>query len=225
MKLTLYDFIAGVVPGIVFLWAVSLFSGSLGITFNIPLSGGIGETSVLIALAYITGLILQGISQGITEKILIKLWGGFPSSKWLLPDDGYFSDDYKAKVKQIVEKKFGIKVENELSRKERLKKNQEIFYLCYNAVDKERLSERPQIFNAHYGLFRCLLTTFSILFLIDLSFLVFGRNLRYSILPFLFVYEKIFSFIGVVVSYYRTKKRGEDFVKSIYDLFITHFSD
>jgi hypothetical protein len=83
----LYDIIAGVIPGILFLWGISLVSDSI----EIPLTGGLAETSVLVALAYVTGLILQGISQGLTEKILLKAWGGFPSARWLLPDDNYLS--------------------------------------------------------------------------------------------------------------------------------------
>ncbi len=220
-KFNLYDFIAAVIPGLLFLWAANLFFQHFGLTINIPFSGGIADTSVLIALSYVVGLLLQGVSQGITEKILLRVWDGFPSARWLLPDDDHFSKDYKTKVKQIVEKKFEIRIESKLSREEQIKKNQEVFYLCYNAVDKEKLSDRPQIFNAHYGLFRCLLTTFSILLLLDIPMLIFVKNqenaIFYSIL--------IFSFIGAIVSYFRTKKRGEDFVKSIYDLFLTHFSE
>jgi len=221
LVLGLYDFIAVMIPGILFLWAISLISGSNVIAISIVITGEIGETLVLIALAYTTGLILQGISQGITEKILIKLWGEFPSSRWLLSEDGYFSDDYKTKIKQIVEKNFGIKCNNKLPKKAQLQKNQEIFYLCYNSVDKENLSERPLIFNAHYGLFRCLLTTFIILFVLALVFLFFRNTQEHSILYSII----IFSFVGAIISYYRAKKRGEDFVRSIYDLYITHFSE
>ena len=190
-------------------------------SIDIPLTGGLAETSVLVALGYVTGLILQGISQGLTEKILLKVWGGFPSARWLLPDDNKFSKEYKSKIKQIVEEKYSVKADNEQSKEEQLKRNQEIFYLCYNAVDKEKLSDRPQIFNAHYGLFRCLLTTFTLLFLFDLGVLLFGEPQKKSVICGVL----IFTIIGAVVSYFRTKKRGEDFAKSIYDLFLVRFSE
>lgn len=216
-KFGLYDLIAGVIPGILFLWGISLVSDSI----EIPFTGGLAETSVLVALAYVTGLILQGISQGLTEKILLKAWGGFPSARWLLPDDNYLSKEYKSKIKQIIESKYSIKTHEEQPRDDQIKKNQEIFYLCYNAVDKEKLSDRPQIFNAHYGLFRCLLTTFTLLFLINVGLLISGgpksRTLSLGIL--------VFSFVGSLVSYFRTKKRGEDFAKAIYDLFLVRFSE
>lgn len=214
-RFSLYDLIAAVTPGILFLWGISLLSGET----KVPLTGGLAETSLLVALAYVTGLILQGISQGLTEKLLVKAWRGFPSARWLLPDDNYFSKEYKAKIKQVVEDEYSIKADVELTREEQLKRNQEVFYLCYNAVDKEKLSDRPQIFNAHYGLFRCLLTTFSLLFLVDLGVLVLGEPQGKSIVYGLLV----ISMIGAVVSYLRTKKRAEDFARSIYDLFLVRF--
>jgi len=190
-------------------------------THHISLTGGLAETSVLIALAYVTGLLLQGISQGITEKILTKIWGGFPSARWLLQEDNKFSKGYKEKIFQLVQKKFNIALDSGGSRDERMKKNQEIFYLCYNAVDKAKLSERPQLFNAQYGLFRCLLTSFCLLLLPGILILITSKlnagGKAFALLSF--------SFVGAIISYFRAKKRGEDFAKSIYDLFIVGFSE
>jgi hypothetical protein len=220
-KFSLYDFIAVLIPGLLFIWAVSSFSNLVGISINISLTGGLAETSVLIALAYVTGLLLQGISQGITEKILTRIWGGFPSARWLLQEDNTLSKSYKEKIFQLIQNKFNIAVESAQSRDERMKKNQEIFYLCYNAVDKAKMSERPQLFNAQYGLFRCLLTSFCLLLLLGILILIAskpggsGKALWLS----------SFSLVGTIISYFRAKKRGEDFAKSIYDLFIVGFSE
>jgi hypothetical protein len=220
-RFSLYDFIAVLIPGFLFIWAVSSFSDLVGISINISLAGGLAETSVLIALAYVTGLLLQGISQGITEKILTRIWGGFPSARWLLQEDSTLSKSYKEKIFQLIQNKFNIAVESAQSRDERMKKNQEIFYLCYNAVDKAKMSERPQLFNAQYGLFRCLLTSFCLLLLLGILILIAskpggsGKALWLS----------SFSLVGTIISYFRAKKRGEDFAKSIYDLFIIGFSE
>lgn len=220
-RFSLYDFIAAVIPGLLFIWAVSLFSKILTISIDIPLTGGIAETSVLIALSYVTGLLLQGISRGITEKILLWHWGGFPSERWLLESDTYFSKEYKSQIKKIVENKYGISVQDNIPLKEQLKKNQEIFYICYNAVEKEKISEKPQTFNAHYGLFRSLLTSFGLLFIICLNLLIWGDSSNRIIVSYL----GAFFLTGILVSYFRTKKRGEDFTRSIYDLFLTHYSE
>jgi len=217
----LYDFIAAVIPGLLFIWAILLFSDALNLSFKIPLTGELAETSILIALSYIVGILMQGISQGITEKLLLYFWKGFPSARWLFAGDTYFSDEYKSRIKKIVEGKYGINIGGNLSYEKQLKNNQEIFYLCYNAVVKENLNERPQIFNTHYGLSRCLLTSFSILFIICLFILFLGNpGNKASIL-----YLSIFFLIGTIVSYFRTKKRGEDFARSVYDLFLAHYGE
>ena len=67
----LYDFIAAVIPGLLFIWAILLFSDALNLSFKIPLTGELAETSILIALSYIVGILMQEISQGITEKLLL----------------------------------------------------------------------------------------------------------------------------------------------------------
>jgi len=220
-KFNFYEFISILIPGILFIWAVFPISNFFGVTFNIPFTGELSGTSILIVLAFVIGLLLQGISQGVVEKILVKLWGGFPSARWLLPDDNYFSKDFKSKLKQIVENIFKIKIDINLPKKEQMNKNQEIFYLCYNTVIKEKLSDRPQIFNVYYGLFRCLLTTFLLLFLTSVIIFLFNR---YSY-PRDMLIILIFSFFGLIISYLRTKKRAEDFAKSIYELFIVNYSD
>lgn len=220
-KFNLYDFIAVVIPGLLFLWVMSIFVNQFGTAIHIPFAGGIAETSVLVALSYVTGLLLQGISQGITEKVLLWLWCGFPSAKWLLPEDTHLSIEYKNRIRFIVKQKFGISAndtEQEVIRSnERLQKNQEIFYLCYNAVEK--LSDRPYVFNAQYGLFRSLLTVFLLIVVISLSILIFSTIQRNS----LFLTILLISTAGIILSYLRVKKRAEDFAKSIYDLFLVHY--
>jgi len=50
----------------------------------LPLAGGSAETSVLIVVGYIIELLLQGVNQLITENLLLSIWGGFPSARYLL---------------------------------------------------------------------------------------------------------------------------------------------
>ena len=60
-----------------------------------------------------------------------------------------------------------------------------------------------------------------LLFLFDLGVLLISGPQKKSV-----IYGAlIFAIIGAVVSYFRTKKRGEDFAKSIYDLFLVRFSE
>src|SRR5207237_7437566 len=97
-RFSLYDFIAVVIPGIFFLWAVGTLADVFALSKVVPLSGGITETSVLVVVGYVTGLLLQGISQHVLERMLLWWWGGFPSARWLLPDDARFTAQYKQEV-------------------------------------------------------------------------------------------------------------------------------
>jgi hypothetical protein len=192
---------------------------------SIPLSGGITDTSVLIVVGYVTGLLLQGVSQLITEKILLWWWGGFPSARWLLPNDRRFTTDFKTELAAALLGKFNISLELDPaklgSKDAALKRNQEIFYRCYRAVEK--LSDLPQTFNAQYGLFRSLLTTFALLALVSVwrlwSFYRSGLGSDAEI-----VLALGFVLFGTIISYYRTMKRGEDFARAVYDVFITNFA-
>jgi len=108
-RFDLYDFIADLIPGLVFLWCVQVLVGPVGWPLPLDFAGGLAETSILVALGYITGLLLQGVSQELVEKrILIPLWKGFPSERWLLPDDDHFSADYKQRMESLIVKRFKV---------------------------------------------------------------------------------------------------------------------
>src|SRR5437870_8261846 len=139
-RFSLYDFIAVVIPGIFFLWAVGTLADVFALSKVVPLSGGITETSVLVVVGYVTGLLLQGISQHVFERMLLWWWGGFPSARWLLPDDARFTGQYKQEVAAAVGSKFGVVLDlgsnGGADQAARLKRNQEIFRRCYRAIDK-----------------------------------------------------------------------------------------
>ncbi|MDW8382573.1 MAG: hypothetical protein RMN51_10785 [Verrucomicrobiota bacterium] len=103
------------------------------------------------------------------------------------------------------------------ARELRLKKNRELFYLVYHAVGET--SPRPLAFNAHYGLFRILLTMFGLLALASLAGFAWtlccrpAHRLAFSAWAVVFV-------AATFIAYCRCKKRGEDFAQSVYDLFV-----
>jgi hypothetical protein len=225
-RFDLYDFIANLIPGLVFVWCVQVLAGLAGWHLPLDFAGGLAETSILVALGYITGLLLQGLSQVLVEKhILTHLWKGFPSERWLLPDDEHFSATYKSRLLSLIAKRFKVTTEPDLprdcpaerARKLRLKKNRELFYLCYHHVGND--NPRPLTFNAHYGLFRVLLTMFALLAVLSLSGLVWalmgnrGQATAFGVWTLLFLFSTL-------ISYARCKKRGEDFAQSVFDLFM-----
>ncbi len=216
-KFNLYDFIAVIIPGIFFLWCLNIFLSVSSSSLKIPLEGDLTKVTILIVLGYITGLLLQGISQGVTEPILKFLWGGFPSEKLLLDDDKRLSTIYKSQFweKINLKNKREKPASNLVNEKEKIKalkkENQECFYLAYRSIKSD---ETILTFNAQYGLFRCLLTTFTIVFL--LSLFTFKDLQKANVLfPIL-----ILSAIGIIITYFRAKKRGVDFAKCVLDTFI-----
>jgi hypothetical protein len=225
-KFNLYDFIANLIPGLVFIWCIDLIGALIGFHPPFDFSGGLADTSMLIALGYVVGLMLQAVSeQFVQRKILLPAWGGFPSARWLLPEDTHFSKSYKDQVNALILERFKISTVIESptgcaemeARNVRLKKAQELFYLCYHFVDN--LSPRPQIFNAQYGLFRCLFGLFllmcalSIFGFIESMATCRGNALSFTLLACVFA-------ACSWLSYERCKKRSEDFAQSVYDLFV-----
>jgi F0F1-type ATP synthase assembly protein I len=231
-KFGLYDVIANLIPGLAFLWALSWLGQFLGHTPIIPISGSIGDASVLIAWAYIVGLLIQGVAQSAVERIVLAVTGGFPSSRWLIDGGEGFTEEHRSQLKEAIHDYFGEPVEpkipkdtdEKISKKLRLRKYQELFYLCYNLVDQKKLSDRPLAFNAHYGLFRALLT-FSLSLLIVYGSALLWKWNEIAQRNSLGLFECVLSFLVLasVVSYFRMKKRGEDFAKSIYGLFYAFY--
>jgi hypothetical protein len=215
-KFNLYDFIANLVPGLTFLWVLERLGKLAGWDSPIPMSGQLAETSVLIILSYVTGLMLQALAERITEKqILLHFWGGFPSARWLLPNDPKFSAAYKQRILDLIAERFKVSTDPDLpkhaapeeQRDLRLKKNQELFYLCYNYVDN--LNPRP-----------CLLTTFGLLFALTVSLGAWNYLFQKPTPQAFAIHAAVFACL-TWLSYVRCQKRGEDFAKAIYDLFIS----
>jgi len=231
-KFALYDFLANLIPGLAFLWALSWLAQFFGHTPIIPISGSIGDASVLIAWAYIVGLLIQGAAQGVVERIVLASTGGFPSARWLIDGGEGFTEEHRRQLKEAIHDYFAEPVEpknpkdadEKTIQNLRLRRYQELFYLCYNLVDQKKLSDRPLAFNAHYGLFRALLTFSLTLLIVYGSALLWKWNeiaQRYSL--GLFECVLLFLVLASVISYFRMKKRGEDFAKSIYDLFYAFY--
>jgi hypothetical protein len=207
------------------LWALGTVLGVRELQEALPLTGGLAETSVLIVIGYLTGLLLQGISQATTERALKWWWGGFASERWLLAEDERLTAEYKAQVAEVVERCFNLVLDvapphsgNLTGRTARMKRAQEIFYRCYRSVEKA--SDQPQTFNAQYGLFRGLLTTFVLLALVSLGFVAHRFWVTRSIVLSPHLVFGAAALVGGIISYQRTKKRGEDFTKAVLDIFL-----
>src|SRR5579862_4763164 len=226
-RFNLYDFLADLIPGLVSLWCLNLVLTILGWRLAFDFAGGWTEASMMIALGYVVGLMLQAVSeQYIQNALLLPLWHGFPSARWLLPDDPHFSRSYKTRLLALMAERFKVSTEPEIpgacspeqARVLRLKKNQELFFLCYRFVDS--FNPRPQVFNALYGLFRTLIGLFAIFCAFSLVGIVV--TLIYGLFDRAAVFLLLAGIFGICswLSYGRCKNRSEDFARSVFDLFI-----
>jgi len=231
-KLGPYDFLANLMPGLAFLWAIQWLCQFFGGPTLLPVAGSLAETSILIAWGFLAGLLLQGIAQGIVEKEILAISGGFPSARLLSDGDPGLSPEYRIRLKEAIADYFQVPVEPTVGKttsekeekKVRLKRYQELFYLCYNLVEQKKLSDRPLAFNAQYGLFRGLFT----LSLILLVLFGLAVVLRWDVVSVqgsrgLFSWITLFLFGASFISFLRMRKRGQDFARSVYDLFFTYY--
>jgi hypothetical protein len=231
-KLGPYEFLANLIPGLAFISAVSWLAEFLGHKPVLPIMGTAGEASALIAWSYIVGLLLQGIAEGVVEKIVLASTGGYPSWRWMIEDGQGFTPEHRTKLKDAIRDYFGEAVEPTIAPgappqeilDARRRKHQELFYLCFNVVEQKKLSDRPLAFNTHYGLFRALLA-FNLML-----FLVFGWALAFRWAEVcqkqatgLFLLILLLLVAAAIVSCFRMVKRGEDFAKSVYDLFFSYY--
>jgi hypothetical protein len=221
-RFTLYDFIAVIIPGAFLLWAAGAVSQAPELSV-VTLGGSFADASVFIVLSYIVGLILSAASEQLTEKSLLAIWRGYPSARWLLDEDTTLSEQYKAEFWNCLQKTFGTErpaAGTGADRPTRLRRNQEVFYRCYRSVEKA--SEMPQIFNAQYGLFRSLLTAFVLLGIIAL-YNVLARGIATMTAGRGDIRTAALLLAGAIASYWRVKRRGEDFAKAVFDTFLSNF--
>lgn len=81
------------------------------------------------------------------------------------------------------------------------------------------MTPRPLTFNAHYGLFRVLLTMFALLSLVSLAGFAWALCCRPAVLLSLALWSVVFV-AATFVAYSGCKKRGEDCAQSVYGLFM-----
>lgn len=213
-KLSLYDFVAILIPGIFFLISTEMILNVASSEFVVPEGNNFSLLLLLIVFGYITGILLQGLSQTITERILKLLGKGQLSEKCLMDNNQFLTEDYKKIFWEKVHLKLNRSKPTGSEQKIR-KNNREIFSLIVKLIEREKPGDKNQIFIAQFSFFRSLLTVFIIL----IGLLVFNyfNNGNFTRIEILIL---VFSLIGVLISYSGVKRRNEDFVRATLDTFI-----
>lgn len=222
-KLGLYDFLGFIIPGFLGIFAAQvLYADIFHLPFPLKLDDGFINSIVFIAISYFVGVIMHEISQFVQEKLLKRLWGGFPSEKFLLDNDKTCSKIEKESYYALAKESFQIE-EGEYDKE----KSQLVFDRFRTALQLAGKDERSQLFNTYYGMYRnfstgslvCFLTYF--LYAIVCVFKLIAYKVRIDNYSFL-VTGGIF-LIFTLILFRRTRRFGETYVKYVFRGFAEHY--
>jgi hypothetical protein len=145
-----YEFFANIIPGMLLIVTI-LFTTNSAIA--LPNGTILNETLlsiIIIFLAFIIGLAIQGISASVEKLVNKKKYGGYPSSLYLTAKDATFPTYFKDRIRELVKKKFGTPTDSSSSH---------IFDLCYTYVMQKRVSDRVSEFLKTYTFSRNMVVT------------------------------------------------------------------
>lgn len=227
-KLTYYDVLSDLLPGITFLWALSAIGPvRSGITIGSPLTGNILiDLIVFIALTYILGHVLQFLSKYSTEPLLKKLfWKG------QLFSDIFLISAYRLCTKEellrnvsFAERELGFQKEDlsvlldpeVITDEAKEKKAMQVCSAIYHSLDGKTqgtsVGQRAYLQSTFYSLFRNLSLSFLVLVVADLV----AIPLKYMELTGSTVLLILFNVALAAVFFVLAKERGERFVKGLF---------
>ncbi|MEN2993692.1 MAG: hypothetical protein ABDH91_09105 [Bacteroidia bacterium] len=220
----LYDFIANILPGYLFLWLIQgyLSRGGMKVEWLSVLDEATARGVVLqIVLAYVVGMLLQGASHmlwgqlerkgGMIEKLLFSetasnlvLCGLYPS----------LSPSYKQRLAQIFRRRFNLPSSLEAGETKEALSPRETFNLMYRS-----LQNRPPILTiqiARYGFYRVLFVVGVLGILAELLLGLFASRLRWEISLEMFI-----AYLAIAwISFCGYKRRSYESAKMVCDLFL-----
>lgn len=221
-RFNVYDVIAVLVPGAVFLWGIQLPLRIQSGSDYVAMSGGVTEGGIFLLLAYAAGLLIQGLSYHLVEIPYYWLRKGAPSSGMLLRADNRFTEAVKKRIREVAVGVLGIttselEYDSDVSESVRRNVTQQIFRAFNDALEAKKLSDRTIRFNAQYGLFRAFVFIFLTFTLQCLLWQqgIFGDiqdpGIRKISLLIALMWLVLF-----VISGLRMHKRAEDFARSVF---------
>lgn len=210
-KITLYEFLAYLIPGTAFLSILSIIIIAYNPNF-LEIISKINFTIIflsLLSVSYFMGIILHEFGQ-ILESILKALWGGFPSCQWLKESSGIFCLKEIEQYKEFAKEKFNIVIENE--------KSADLLFHRARTLLKDIGCNDAEIMNNHYGICRTFLT----IAFIGLHFLLVCLIISCSNLK-LFLFLTSLSIFLLLVR--RLERFGKTYVKTVLRLCYSKFGE
>lgn len=196
----IYEFFANIIPGTLVLVTILIFFPNLSI--DIPNNNTLTEGLLVVVFAFVAfviGLAIQGVSAYL-EKLINRMKGGYPSSRYLKKDDDTFPEYFKTRIRSLVKSKFETPIDSSSGH---------VFDLCYTYVMQKKISDRVPQFLRTYTFSRNMIVTMAI----------------EAILVFIYAYSQqqqiwlaLGGFLFIALSYVfytRFVRYGESFAKEV----------
>jgi hypothetical protein len=158
-KLSLYDFLAYILPGAVIAILLYWFSISflaLASFSHVNIPDAVSFLLFLI-LSYFLGHVVQSIGAKYQKQKEEK--DGWLSERYLLDDNSHYTKDYRDSVKASIELHFNLKPDITSSTSnvgDQKRRQQETFYLCNALLRQELPTSNSEIFRTICALYRSL---------------------------------------------------------------------
>jgi hypothetical protein len=155
-KLNFYDLVGLLIPGGMVLGFFYWFCvGFIGLSLSLD-AVGLGESILLIGIAYLAGHVVQALGNRGEKGAQEKQGGGLPSALLMRDEDEHYSAEFKQQFKSAAEKTFGLpyQVEEGAGEKAAQTRRRELFDLCYTLLVQEDAAKHVEIFNGTYSLIR-----------------------------------------------------------------------
>lgn len=168
--LTFYEFVGLIIPSVVLLFSMNFILTLEGHKSFFDFSN-IAESVVFLCFSYALGHIIQGVGNFL-ENLVWWFYGGMPT-QWLLKNNRF----NKRLFEQSITESIKTKIESEYGT---INNNTDYGMILYNKLNQKKLTDRIDIFNGNYSLFRGLSVTFIIL----LTYLFIDRNFEFGLVCF-----------------------------------------
>jgi len=199
-----YEFFANIIPGTVIILTFLYVTGYASVLLSYTAVSDSIVIVLLVFLAFVIGLAIQGTSAFFEKYINKRKYGGYPSSLYLNENNPTFAKYFKDKIREIAKKKFGVPIDSE---------SNQIFDLCYTYVMQKNISVRVRDFLRTYIFSRNMMVTMIIE--AGLFFYLAGQEQQ-----ILFVAAGIASIGLSYVFYARFLRYGESFAKEVLRSFL-----
>jgi len=194
-QFSFYEFVGVLVPSIILLYFAELILEQVYNRSFVSFES-VGESVIFIIVAYGFGHIMNSVGN-IFESIVWKIVGGMPTS-WLNKPPRLwltlFDDNEKERVQTKLQEKYGQLGERDYGLQ------------VYNLLFVNEKTDRVDIFNGNYSLFRGLTVSILILAVMALWLL----DWKYSVLPFLLT----------VLAFLRMFRFAKYYAKEVYRTFM-----